>query len=339
MDFLIIFYEYSNTIILKVNKGIKNKTVKYFLLLLLSPYIFIKGIICLLYDYSFGRIFMRSKIKKDNECEFRYDLGFVAIVKNEGDYIREWIEYHRLICRENNITFYIYDNESEDNLKDILSDYIWRGIVRYIYYPGQNRQREAYEDAAQNYGSVCRYMAFIDMDEFIEVMTENLNAISVINNIFKSNQNAVGIGINWVIYGSSGQVEKTEGIVIERFLNRAQDDFWGNNHIKTIANPRFIKKFISCHYPLYKLGSYSVSTDGKRQRAWYVRPPQICKIRLNHYFGKSCEEYINKRSRGWADQPGCYVGFERFNEYNRNEVHDESMLKYVDEVKWNMNAH
>ena len=43
---------------------------------------------------------------------FLYDLAFVSIMKDEGSYIKEWLDYH-LLAGVNH--FFIYDNESEDN--------------------------------------------------------------------------------------------------------------------------------------------------------------------------------------------------------------------------------
>ena len=318
--------------ILTINKKITNKPVKYFLLLLVSPFILIKGLFCIIYEYSLGKVFISKSIKKDRIKDYEYELGFVVIVKNEGAYIREWIDYHLTVCDGKTI-FYIYDNDSEDNLKSIIGDYIDRGIVKYFFYPGKAKQLSAYEEAIAKYGDECRYMAFIDADEFIYPVQGD-NIISEITAIFKKNKYAVGLGINWAIYGSSGREKKTEGLVTERFLKRAEDDFWGNEHIKSICNPRFVKDFISPHYPIYKLGGISVNPKGSRQLLWYISPVDFDTIRLNHYFGKSKEEYIVKRARGWADyENGFYDGFERFNAYDRNEIYDDSVLRFTKRIK------
>ncbi|GMO23401.1 MAG: hypothetical protein Ta2B_02600 [Termitinemataceae bacterium] len=46
--------------------------------------------------------------------KFERELSIVAIVKNEASYIKEWIEYHRLVGVDR---FYIYDDNSTDNLR------------------------------------------------------------------------------------------------------------------------------------------------------------------------------------------------------------------------------
>lgn len=67
--------------------------------------------------------------KKDEKLNFPYYLSVVLIVKNASRYIEEWINYHRIVGVEK---FYIYDNESNDNLKEVLKPYIKSGIVEYF---------------------------------------------------------------------------------------------------------------------------------------------------------------------------------------------------------------
>ena len=72
--------------------------------------------------------------------KFKYFIAVACIIKNEGPYLKEWLEYHKLIGVEH---FYVYDNESTDDTKDILKPYIDSGEVTYIYYPGRDKQDEA----------------------------------------------------------------------------------------------------------------------------------------------------------------------------------------------------
>ena len=65
---------------------------------------------------------------------FVYDLAVVAILKNEAPYVKEWLDYHLLAGADH---FFLYDNESPDNLKEVLQPYIDAGIVTYTFYPGQ----------------------------------------------------------------------------------------------------------------------------------------------------------------------------------------------------------
>ncbi len=52
-------------------------------------------------------------------------------MKNEGAYIKERIEYHKIVGVER---FYLYDNGSTDETKKVLEPYIKDGSVIYCYY-------------------------------------------------------------------------------------------------------------------------------------------------------------------------------------------------------------
>jgi len=53
-------------------------------------------------------------------------LSICGIYRDEAFYLREWIEFHRLVGVER---FYLYDNFSEDNHREVLAPYIESGIV------------------------------------------------------------------------------------------------------------------------------------------------------------------------------------------------------------------
>jgi hypothetical protein len=50
--------------------------------------------------------------------KYPFYLAMCAIAKNEGRYLQEWIEYHKLLGVE---MFYIYDNESTDNTQSCIA--------------------------------------------------------------------------------------------------------------------------------------------------------------------------------------------------------------------------
>ena len=95
---------------------------------------------------------------------FLYDLALVAILKCEGAYLKEWLDYH-LMAGVNH--FYLYDNDSPDNQREVAEPYIAAGLVDYIPAPGQVMQMVVYNDAVNKFKFHCRYMTFIDGDEFI----------------------------------------------------------------------------------------------------------------------------------------------------------------------------
>ena len=95
---------------------------------------------------------------------FLHDLAVVAILKNEAPYLKEWLDYHLAAGVDH---FYLYDNDSPDNLREVVAPYVKAGFVNYINAAGKFMQMQTYNDAANRFKFQSRYMAFIDGDEFI----------------------------------------------------------------------------------------------------------------------------------------------------------------------------
>ena len=53
-------------------------------------------------------------------------LSAVAIVKNEGRYLREWLEFQRLMGAEH---VYLYDNGSTDSTDEVLAPFVAEGLL------------------------------------------------------------------------------------------------------------------------------------------------------------------------------------------------------------------
>ncbi len=242
---------------------------------------------------------------------FLYDLAVVAIMKNEGPYIKEWLDYH-LLAGVNH--FYIYDNESPDNMKEILQPYIERGLVTYTFYPGKCRQVEAYNEAVQKYRFFCRYMTFLDGDEFI-FPQGNKSIVEVVDEILSDKPQCGGIAINWRMFGSNHQdkADYSRG-VLERFTHRA-DELHAS--VKTIANPRQINYLDTPHYAHYFLGLTTLYDCSD-------------KIVINHYQLKSREEFFIKTQNCSDAAYGNddYYSMSRFSHDKNNDVFDDSILIY-----------
>ena len=183
---------------------------------------------------------------------------------------------------------------------------------------------DAYDDAIRKHKDECRWMAFIDLDEYLFPMQPLKPIHEIVNRlVLKAGKGAAGIGVNWAIFGSSYYTNTPEGLITKNFIRRGENTHWLNYHIKTICNPRLVKKYISPHYPLYKLGAYSISeSEGKRIYGWFCWSVRYSYIRINHYFTKSKEQFLAKRNRGLADRLGQYE-LEKFNQKKIKEIQDK----------------
>ena len=248
---------------------------------------------------------------KDDQTKPEFYLTICAIAKNEGPYFNEWIEWHKNLGVEK---FFIYDNESTDNTKEILEPYIKSGLVEYIYFPGKRQQLLAYDDCLEKHRLDVRWIAVIDLDEFIVPQQD-----TTIPEFLRKFESYPAIEINWLIYGSGGAREKAEGNVMDRFKYHSLPDHISNRHVKSIVNPRRVFCFIGCHEVARMSGRTVDSHGGIIKKNFRDRKPQQDVIRINHYAVKSYEEFLNKRSRGRA-RTLKQRNLEYFNQYDLNDI-------------------
>src|SRR5690242_10611520 len=84
---------------------------------------------------------------------------------NEAPHLREWIEFHRLVGVER---FLLYDNGGTDEHLEMLAPYLEDEIVVIHDWPSrQSPQQPAYDDCLARHGPESRWIAFIDVDEFL----------------------------------------------------------------------------------------------------------------------------------------------------------------------------
>ena len=266
---------------------------------------------------------------------FKYELAIVAILKNEAPYIKEWIDYHLLAGVDH---FYLYDNESTDNIREILNPYIISGVVDYAVCPGKCAQMVAYNNAIQKYKFDCNYMLFIDLDEFV-YPHENKSIVEIVKEYFDMNPNIAGFVIHVIFFGSSGQEKANfDKDVLERFIYRSEINFPGNRYVKTILNPRLVELIRDPHVAIYFNGKFAVREDKKVISNSLNDSSVADRISINHYQIKSREEYIIRYNRMLSGD-GYYLyqrdkidsisdeEWYKLNE-NRNDIYDDGILKY-----------
>ena len=254
------------------------------------------------------------------------DLSICAIMKNEAPYVKEWLDYHRLVGVKR---FYIYDNESTDNLKEVLTPYIKQGIVVYKYYPGNARQMSAYNECIREYKNNTEWLAVISADEFIIPMED-----ASIPEFLQDYKQYSGVGINWIDYDSDGHVKKPKGGVLESYTRVHYDEqFINNHHIKCIVKPGTVLKFTNPHYAIYVNGENAVNENFEELKGCVYRntnPKAFSdivsadKIRINRYYSKSEEEYRDKIEQSASSKSGKKREFSK-----RDYVFDDCKYDYT----------
>ena len=260
---------------------------------------------------------LKAQIKKDHTSPKHY-LSVCAIAKNEGPYFKEWIEWH---LKQGVDKFYVYDNESTDDTKSILEPYIQSGIVEYKYWPGHRRQLAAYDDCLEHNRFASRWIAFIDLDEFIVPLKD-----ASIPEFLARFESFAAVEINWLVYGSGGRKTKTPGTMMERFRFHSAPNHYLNRHVKSIVNPRRVFAMIGCHEAAKISGYIADSHAQPVKKNFRNREPQQDIIRINHYAVRSYEEFIEKQARGRASGKQKTVKSEYFDQYDLNDIEDKSPL-------------
>lgn len=253
---------------------------------------------------------LKYRLKHDHTSP-KYYLAVCAIAKNEGPYFKEWIEWHR---KQGVEKFYIYDNESTDCTKEVLAPYIESGVVEYTYFPGQKKQLAAYDDCFERHRLETRWLAVIDLDEFIVPMRDK-NIPDFLEPLEKFSV----VEINWLVYGSGGAKTQEPGGVMERFKKHSLPEHRLNTHVKSIADPRRVCTMTGCHEAARLSGKATDSHGKTLKKGFRDRVPQQDIIRINHYAVKSYGEFLAKRSRGRARVTTMRdMGY--FEQYDLNDI-------------------
>jgi hypothetical protein len=220
------------------------------------------------------------------EAPGRY-LSICAVYRNEAPYLREWIEFHRLVGVEH---FYLYDNQSTDSHLEALAPYVDEGIVTlHSWEPVPPHQPDLYDDFLSRHRKDSRWVAFLDLDEFLFSPTgKSLPEMLV------EFEGWPGVGVNWAQFGRSGHVTKPPGLVIENYLMRV--DSPRNLFTKYVVDPVQVDHCLGAHHfvfhSLLAVDEHHYPIHGARTKS-----TSFSRLRVNHYVTKSDEEARTKLGR------------------------------------------
>lgn len=234
-------------------------------------------------------------------------IAICACIKDEGLDLKEWLDYHISIGVN---TFYIYDNGSVDNTKEIISNY---NNINYFYIPEPAIQLKVYYHCLQI--ATESWVGFIDADEFIVPIEKPLPQI------LKDFDDYAGLAMNWVFYGSSGHKKRPPGNIKDNYLYRSEYSYSNNNHVKCFVKPKRIIQPITPHSFLCK--ENKIVNENFKTVDGPFSDFSGNKILINHYYCKSVEDYMRKIKRGRADCEINTRSMEFFKPADLNDVYDD----------------
>ncbi len=217
-----------------------------------------------------------------------YYASICAIAKDETLDLREWVTYHLAIGFEH---IFLYDNNSKIAIRDTLSDFINSKLVTVINLDlNESQQLSAYYNCIKLFGDLTFWLAFIDIDEFIVPLKDN-----DVKDVLDDYKEYAGLGVHWMIFSSNSHIKRPKSPVIYSYIKAIEL----NKHIKSIIQPKHVISPISPHHFKYKNGYFCVNEE-KFIIPNFQSYPIANKIRINHYYYKSQEDFEDKIKRGLA---------------------------------------
>ena len=232
----------------------------------------------------------------------KYYFSAVLIFKDEDRYLKEWIEYHRLIGVDH---VYAYNDGSTDDYLKVLSPYIDEGYVTLVEWKKPHSQMEAYTDCLNRFKSETYWMSFIDIDEFICLYQSQSIAEWI-----RPYEKYCSVVLLWRQFSTGGIVNyDSTKLVTERFIKASPTL---RDIGKIVLNTAF-QPVQMCHHCIECRARFagrnwivpSITEDKKfimeygDQLKIHVRKiPSKNTIQLNHYWSKSYEEYRRKMDKG-----------------------------------------
>jgi hypothetical protein len=246
-------------------------------------------------------------------------LAACAIFRDEARYLAEWVAFHRVQGVER---FYLYDNRSSDDWRSELAPEIAAGVVEVTDWPPEPGQLPAYDDCIERHRDDARWIAMIDIDEFL--FSPGGAPLPEILRRFDTHP---GVVVNRRFFGTNGHRRPPEGLVTENYLMRDRDDHPPNELVKSIVYPRMTLGAQSAHY--FRLRGNPVAEDGTPALLARREDATVDLLRINHYYAKSEEEFRHKSEIPRADT-GTIA--DRYG-VPADEVRDETILRFSGQVR------
>jgi hypothetical protein len=285
-------------------------------------------ILCLL-SFSFFGLFA-----------YQYELAICAVFRDEAPYLKEWIEFHKIVGVQH---FYLYNNLSNDDYMDVLHPYIIKGEVDLFDWPYESTdqtvwgpiQCSSYVHALKLAKGTVKWVAILDIDEFL-FPTEKKK----LTQLLKKYENYGGLVVNWLMYGTSGIEKIPDNQTLIETLNLRADTDWGENaHVKSIVRPeRVILDWTTGwtpHNVTYRESYYAVNSNFNAVPAFISEPILIDKIRINHYWTRDeyyFHHYKLKRRQKWLDGPSGSIEKAK----NLNKISDTTIFRFVPKLRKNL---
>ncbi len=191
-------------------------------------------------------------------------------------------------------------------------------------FPGQV---QAYTDCIERHRDDSRWIAFVDIDEFLFSPTGR-----TIPEVLPRYERWAGVGVNRVTFGTSGHETRQPGLVLENYTRRVVHPKVRRPAIKSIVDPRRVARALDPHHFEYLEGHLVDEAENPLEAQHSVVDTSDV-LRVNHYFSRSEEERMVKlhrpRAGGGELRPEIIRAGQGIREDRRFGVDDDAILRHV----------
>jgi len=266
-------------------------------------------------------------------------LSMCVVFMDKARYLREWVAFHSIFGFSK---FYLYDQGSTDDWQSGLLDFIQEGlVVPHDWYfewlkPSIRHQSIGLWHCLMEYGRGSKWMAFIDVDEFLFIPRRNEEYPSIVE-LLKDFEDFGGVMVDRVNFGPNGHIKRPPGLVIENYTKRI-DNTASTTAVKSIVQPKAVG-WGGCggvHTFAMRKPYDNVDSLMRTRKDGCGIPGKnitVDPLRINHYFTKSAEDWEERIQ--WDSNPYPVSGKDILG-WKFYNVEDYDIIEYVEETERRM---
>lgn len=246
-------------------------------------------------------------------------VALVCIVKNENEYLKEYVEYYHDLGIDK---IFILDNNTEEYPQDVLDGYDYVEIVNYRGYKAY--QMKAYKEVIETKCLDFDWVCVFDADEFLFLKEHKTIKDYLSCGLFDKFQ---AILVNWRNYGDNnliGYENNYDRNIVKRFKKGFEKKDEVTNG-KVIIRPYKGIVFGNPHAPFFN-GGRMCNNTGKEIRWSHNCLEDWTLSELRHYRKTIIEFIEHKLNRGWADGANWKLDFNWFFQYSQRTEEKERVI-------------
>ena len=244
--------------------------------------------------------------------------------------IAEWVAHHILLGFDKVI---VYDHLSVEPIAQKLgTTFNGRLLVQRVDGVGNIKMSLMERAVRTAVNDRADWIIYLDADEFLLLN----RPFSNVKDFLAKFSEADSIGINWLMFGTSGYVKQPKGLLTENFV---RSDLFLNQHVKTFVRPEVVRTVAGPHHYTVMNLNRCFSAYGTKMRngpfypiprAFFLRAPAY----IAHFYTQSEEEHRRRKGRALDDGSSNKTGLlpEVHKAYN-DALNGQLRFKYSDRIR------